>query len=185
MFPSIEDSDPLIQYYGLMDQEELNAFKIIIGLWVDLENSQLTSFAKNSLQLIDFYNRLDTFQYKLYCTLNEVLGTQGTLYWFPLFENKQSNFMQFDPPMIAKTDFNLIFGGEVSRSYMEMQSGAYCVCDREKRLFIIVVDGFYLHAFLDKKYNDERLISFINNWNFTDTRLDMTTYSYLQKWREK
>jgi hypothetical protein len=174
--PWIEDNDPLIENYGLLNEHELSYFLNLIVEWNDGVSILKTDIneVKNGIQLLDFF---DYSNKSCYLSLFEKIclfmsGEDEYLYWIPLSDTEDTDFKKFEPLMIAKTLLKKDSLTSVSRSFMQMLNGGYMLFDSKCRFVGVVIDGYYMLAFMKEEFMREEMSEYIANWRKVDDILD-------------
>lgn len=178
--PWIEQSDPLKDFYGLLDQNEIvSIYDIIKKVNISHATFYSANLCKDEILLLDFsdyYNK--SYQFELLSKLIEnFYHVDHFLYWLPLNSDvdiSEYTFNQFVPLMIAKTPMEIKFLDKVSRSMMQMISGGYVVVDSQKNFIAIIIDGYYMLALINDKFS-VKYEKYIKNWSFIEENLDPIT----------
>ncbi|KAA8734855.1 FAD-binding oxidoreductase [Acinetobacter qingfengensis] len=170
------DGDPLRDYYGLLTKYDLDWFLNFFNQWNT--NNTLSDLnileIKDGIKLLDFSENYNDFcQFTLYEKLCYFMGNnEQYIYWIPISNNEDRVFEDYEPLMIAKIPFRVEDMNSVRRSFMQMQNGGYMMLDSKSRFVSIIVDGYYMLVFLSKKYMNEDLLPYIENWKLVDDNLD-------------
>ena len=172
--PWLDESDPLLNYYGLLTLSELDHCLCLLDEW-----QKLISETKNNtglcFKLLDFYNRYNEGEeFSIYKKLCQVVDPNDCLLWMPLGDeiNDQDLIFQYDPPMIAKTKSDNTVLDAVSRSFMKLQNGGYVVMDSIGGFIGIVIDGYYMLTFIKTEFMNDNFLQYIDKWNCIDGNLD-------------
>lgn len=173
--PWVDDQDPFIDYYGLIDKSELQFVRenfaslsgsspVFNHLMIDFNRYYLL------LDFSDYFN--DESQFLLYKDLCSV-NNNAFLYWLPL-DNYKDEFLfeNYMPKMIAKTPRNNKVLKKASLSFMQMQNGGLFLMEESGLFFAIIVDGYYMMALVDKKYDIGNINAYLENWSVFEHRLD-------------
>ncbi|GAA5585537.1 hypothetical protein Acal01_00669 [Acinetobacter calcoaceticus] len=174
--PWVEDNDPLKEYYGLLDDNELSSFLSLFSEW-NKNNYGLESDigqVKTGIQLLDFF---DYSNENCHLSLFENLcltkgGKHKKLYWIPLSSNGNIIFQDFSPLMIAKTSITKETLDYVSRSFMQMLNGGYIFFDSKCRFVGVVIDGYYMQVYMKKDFMNNVMRPYVKNWDRIDEFLD-------------
>lgn len=173
--PWIEDCDPMKKYYGLLNDEDniffQNSFKNLWDKFSKDPDIKKIKIGKKLLEFSDNYNEYCQFtMYEKICSIFS--GENEYFYWIPISDNNERIFEYYDPLMIAKTPINISIMSSVRRSFMQMQNGGYMIFDSKQRFISIVLDGYYMLAFIQEKYMNNDLLKYIENWKYLDENLD-------------
>ncbi|WP_227061434.1 FAD-binding oxidoreductase [Acinetobacter pittii] len=174
--PWIEENDPLKEYYGLLNDNELSSFLSLLIEWNKNDYSLESDIGqvKTGIQLLDFFDYSnESCPLSLFENLCSIMGGEiEKLYWIPLSNNEDIIFQDFSPLMIAKTSITKEMLDCVSRSFMQMLNGGYMFIDSNCRFVGVVIDGYYMQVYMKKDFMDDVMKPYIKNWEKIDEFLD-------------
>lgn len=174
--PWIEENDPLKEYYGLLDGNELSSFLILFSKWNKNDYALESDIGqvKTGIQLLDFFDYSnESCPLSLFENLCSIMGGEiEKLYWIPLSNNEDIIFQDFSPLMIAKTSITKEMLDCVSRSFMQMLNGGYMFIDSKCRFVGLVIDGYYMQVYMKKDFMDDVMKPYVKNWEKIDEFLD-------------
>lgn len=174
--PWIEENDPLKEYYGLLNDNELSSFLSLLSEWNKNDYSLESDIGqvKTGIQLLDFFDYSnESCPLSLFENLCSIMrGEIEKLYWIPLSNNEDIIFQDFSPLMIAKTSITKEMLDCVSRSFMQMLNGGYMFIDSNCRFVGVVIDGYYMQVYMKKDFMDDVMKPYVKNWEKIDEFLD-------------
>lgn len=174
--PWIEENDPLKEYYGLLNDNELSSFLSLLSEWNKNDYSLESDIGqvKTGIQLLDFFDYSnESCPLSLFENLCSIMGGEiEKLYWILLSNNEDIIFQDFSPLMIAKTSITKEMLDCVSRSFMQMLNGGYMFIDSNCRFVGVVIDGYYVQVYMKKDFMDDVMKPYIKNWEKIDEFLD-------------
>ncbi|ODL96853.1 hypothetical protein AXH23_04190 [Acinetobacter pittii] len=174
--PWIEENDPLKEYYGLLNDNELSSFLSLLSEWNKNDYSLESDIGqvKTGIQLLDFFDYSnESCPLSLFENLCSIMGGEiEKLYWIPLSNNEDIIFQDFSPLMIAKTSITKEMLDCVSRSFMQMLNGGYMFIDSNCRFVGVVIDGYYMQVYMKKDFMDDVMKTYIKNWEKIDEFLN-------------
>ncbi|CAI3124172.1 MULTISPECIES: hypothetical protein [Acinetobacter calcoaceticus/baumannii complex] len=174
--PWIEENDPLKEYYGLLDDNELSSFLSLFSEWNKNDYALESDIGqvKTGIQLLDFFDySKESCHLPLFENLCSIMeGESEKLYWIPLSNNEDIIFQDFSPLMIAKTSITKETLDYVSRSFVQMINGGYIFIDSKCRFVGVVIDGYYMQVYMKKVFMNDVMKPYVKNWEKIDEFLD-------------
>lgn len=180
--PWFDNDDPLIEYYGLIDREDLK----IIEKIKKKQDLSICCFSKAAIEkgfllldFSDFYNK--NSQFELFTDLiHRFKNNKNYLLWLPLDNYESETYNKFTPIMVAKTPFEVSFLEKVSQSMMQMINGSFMVIDSDMQFVSIIIDGYYMLSVIYDGSLNTYFEKYINNLKLIDENLDEVTANSLK-----